>query len=108
MDGVSAFVNGLHWFINGLVAGIAGIIVLSVSLVLYFSCRLVKPIVPVTAVIGTLLLLIPISVFGLTGFIESTPGGIVIGIISLILTALIIFYDIKAVKKYTADKRSEK
>ena len=107
MDGVTAFVNGLHWFINGLVAGIAGSIVLSVSLVLYFSCKSVKPAVPVTAVIGTLLLLIAVSVFGLSGFTGGTPGGIVIGIISLTLTVLIIFYDILVIAKYIRQKKNK-
>lgn len=108
MDGVSAFVNGLHWFINGLVAGLAGVIVISVSLTLFFSNKSVKPAVPVTAVIGTILLLIAVSVFGLSGFTGGTVGGIVIGIVSLILTALIIFYDITVIKKYIRQKKTLK
>ncbi len=107
MDGVSAFVNGLHWFINGLVAGISGFIVISVSLTLYFSLKPVRPAVPVTAVIGTILLFIAIPVFGLTGFIRGTAGGIVIGIISLVLTALIIFYDIIVIRKYIIQKKNK-
>lgn len=106
MDGVSAFVNGLHWFVNGLVSGIAGIIVMSVSLTLFFSYKPVRPAVPVTAVIGTILLMITISVFGLTGFVGGTVGGIVIGIISLILTVLIIFYDIKVITKFLKQKKN--
>lgn len=107
MDGVSAFVNGLHWFINGLVAGLTGVIVLCVSLTLYFSNKSVKPAVPVTAVTGTILFMIAVSVFGLSGFTGGNAGGIVIGIISLILTALIVFYDIKVIAKFLKQKKNK-
>ena len=107
MDGVSAFVTGMWQVFTGLAAGVAGIIAMSVSLVLYFSVKPVRLFVPVLAVIGTILLFIAISVFGLTGFIGGSAGGIVIGIISLVLTALIIFYDIIVIRKFIVQKKNK-
>ena len=80
MDGVSAFVTGLWQFFTGLAAGIAGIIAMSVSLVLYFSEKHVRLSVPILAVLGTLLLLPAGLMFGtyLVSF------GIVTGIIGTV------------------------
>lgn len=106
MDGVSAFVNGLHWFINVLAAGFAGIIVMSVSAVLFFSHKPVRLAVPVLAVIGTILLLPAASAFVVSGFKEGTVRGIVTGVIFLILAALIVFYDITVIRKYLKQKKN--
>ena len=103
MDGVSAFVNGLHWAINGLVLGIAGIIVMSVSVAIYFSFRPVKRAVPVLAVIGSVLLLPAIYIFSI-GSLTSNIG-IFVGIIVFALTALILFYDITVIRKFIKLKK---
>ncbi|MBP3858016.1 MAG: hypothetical protein IK990_20630 [Ruminiclostridium sp.] len=103
MDGVSAFVTGLWQFFTGLAAGIAGIIAMSVSLVLYFSEKHVRLSVPILAVLGTLLLLPAGLMFGT--YLVSL--GIVTGIIITVLTALIIFYDIIVIRKYIIQKKTK-
>lgn len=105
MDGVSAFVHGLWTFIIGVSAGVAGVIVMSVSLTLFFSLKPVRRSVPILAVIGTLLLLPAIWILCIGSL--SGSAGVFVGVILLATTILIVFYDIKVIKKYIADKRSD-
>ncbi len=102
MDGVSAFVTGMWQFFTGLAAGVAGIIAISVSLVLFFSEKRMRLSVPILAVLGTLLLL-PVGLMFGAAFLALS---VVTGIIVTVLTALIIFYDIIVIAKYINQKKN--
>lgn len=103
MNGVSAFVTGMWQVFTGLAAGVAGIIAISVSLVLFFSAKSVRLSVPLLAVLGTLLLLPA----GLMCGAELLASSIVTGIIFITLTVLIIFYDILVIRKFIKQKKNK-
>ena len=98
MDGVSAFVSGLHRAIFGLASAFIGITLMSVSVTLYFSYKPIKRSVTILAVIATVFLLPAV-------YILSKGGGIVVGIIALAVTALAIIYDITVIRKYLRQKK---
>ena len=102
MDGVSAFVTGMWKVFTGLAAGVAGIIAISVSLVLFFSEKRVRLSVPILAVLGTLLLLPAGLMFG-AAFLALS---VVTGIIFTALAALVVFYDILVIAKYINQKKN--
>ncbi len=103
MDGVSAFVNGLHWAINGLILGIIGIIVMSVSVTLYFSLKQVRLPTLILAVIGTVTLLPAIYIYSVGSLTSSI--GVAVGIFSSAIILLILIYDVVVIRKFIKQKK---
>ena len=102
MDGISAFVNGLHLAIMGLALGIIGIILMSVSVTFYFSLKQVRLSTLILTAAGTVSLLSAVCIYS-----KGSPAssiGVVIGIFFSAIILLILFYDVMVIRKFIKQK----
>lgn len=126
MDGVTAFVNGLHWILNYLITsavlGIVGLTAMAFSAVFGYSKRqnIFKSLI--LAVTGTLLL-IPAMIVGIiysVGFILNIISNISVGlwegiqwqwlplvILGLALPVCVVVYDIKVIRKFIKSRNNK-